>query len=140
MNNLQLTSSKINATSDTFGALASGLCLLHCLATPFIFVVQAGTVSCHESGPMWWSIIDYIFLAVSFLAIYYSAKKTSSKWMPVALYTSWVLLAFFILNERFHFLHLSHAFLYLPAISLVGLHLYNRKYCQCVDEECCLEE
>ena len=47
--------------SDSIGALASTLCLVHCLATPFIFVVQSCAASCCASAPAWWICFDYFF-------------------------------------------------------------------------------
>ena len=45
--------SLINSESDIFGAAASSLCLIHCLLTPVIFVVQASAFSCSEASPIW---------------------------------------------------------------------------------------
>ena len=126
-----------NNKSDLFGILASSLCMVHCLVTPLIFVLQASTVNCSELGPMWWRMMDYVFLVISISAIHHSAKMTSAKWMPKALYTSWGILAFLILNESLHFLPIPHMLIYLPAFSLVFLHLFNQKYCQCETEKCC---
>jgi hypothetical protein len=33
---------------DILGACASGLCLIHCIATPFLFVAQTGLHKVHE--------------------------------------------------------------------------------------------
>lgn len=129
--------------SDMLGAFASGLCLIHCIATPFIFMAHAG-VSGHGHGhghghgsPIWWSFIDTFFLVVSLLAVLWSARNTSKKWMPYLLALSWLGLAGIILNEKLALIHLPEEAIYLPALSLVFLHLYNRRYCQCADEECC---
>ncbi len=138
MNNFPFTFNAIDTKSDLFGAAASALCVVHCIATPFIFLAQSCSASC-ASKPLWWSMIDYLFLAISILAIHHSAKQTSLKWMPTALYISWGVLAFLILNERLHLFSVFHQALYLPAFSLVSLHLYNRKYCQCEEGECCVK-
>ena len=135
MNNFQLANT-FNSKSDLFGVMASSLCMVHCLATPLIFVVQVCTNSCCEAGPLWWSLIDYIFLAISLIAIYHSAKTTSLKWMPFVLYLSWGMLALLMLHERFPYFEIPHLWIYLPAFSLVFLHLYNRKYCTCEEEKC----
>ena len=127
-----------NNQSDLFGVLASSLCMVHCLATPLIFVVQASTAVCSEVGPLWWRLMDYLFLVVSIIAIYQSAKTTASPWMPKAMYVGWGILAFLILNESLHVLPIPHLLIYLPAFSLVFLHLYNRKYCQCEAAQCCV--
>ena len=145
MKDFQLTAGNLDLKSDTFGALASGLCMIHCLATPLIFVAQAcsasaSTASCCASSPSWWGMLDYLFLVISIVAVYFSAKETTLVWMPAALYASWSFLAFLILNERFHMLHVDHSLVYAPALSLVVLHLYNRKYCNCDTDECCTDE
>lgn len=140
MNTNMLTGVLPNQKSDLFGVLASSLCMVHCLATPLFFVVQACTVSCCETGPLWWRMMDYVFLVVSIAAIYYSAKMTSLDWMPQAMYGSWALLVFLIFNEALQLLIIPHVFIYIPAFSLVFLHLYNRKYCRCEEETCCTVE
>ncbi len=129
-----------NGSADLLGALASGLCLIHCLATPFLFLAHAGMADHHshghhEAAPLWWSLVDVAFLIVSFLAIRYSAQRTSLKWMPFALYFCWGILAAYILIETFHLMHLSHGLIYLPAFGLVFLHLHNRWHCRCEDDE-----
>ena len=138
MNDIHLITNRNNQKSDLFGVFASSLCMVHCLATPLIFVVQASTTRCSEIGPWWWRTIDYLFLIVSIIAIHYSAKATTLHWMPKALYGFWSFLAFLIVNESLHLLPISHALVYLPAFSLVFLHLYNRKYCQCNTDKCCV--
>ncbi|MBX2814916.1 MAG: MerC domain-containing protein [Saprospiraceae bacterium] len=110
--------------ADSVGALASGLCMVHCLATPLLFFVQAGA-TCAEAGPWWWSIIDFLFLVVSGVAVWRSAKQDNKRWLNAALYLSWILLAGLLFNHRFHLISLPHILLYIPAIGLVGLHLYN---------------
>ncbi|MCP4440052.1 MAG: MerC domain-containing protein [Aureispira sp.] len=123
--------------SDLFGAAASSLCLIHCLATPFIFVAQSCSASCCTDSPIWWSAIDYMFLVISFLAIYWSVRTTSSQAIKYGLWGSWLLLLAVLLNEKMDWIHLSYGTNYLPAIALISLHLYNKKYCQCAGEECC---
>ncbi|MCI4667320.1 MAG: MerC domain-containing protein [Bacteroidia bacterium] len=123
--------------SDVLGATASGLCLIHCLATPFLFVAQAGVSGHHEASPAWWGAIDIILLVVSLAAVYWAVKKTSKQWIKIALILSWVFLAFLIFNEKFEGIHLAEAWIYVPTASLIVLHLYNRKYCYCDDEEHC---
>lgn len=135
MNILQL-----NSKSDVLGALAGGLCLVHCLATPLLFVAQAGMVVGNEIHPWWWGLLDIIFLALSFLAIWWSGKKTSKVWMRNALWTSWFILAFLVLNEKMDWYPLAEQAIYVPTIALVGLHLYNRKYCQLGRKHRCAEK
>ena len=63
---------------DIVGAAASSLCMLHCLATPIIFLAGAHSAAHAAEAPVWWILIDYIFLAISFLAID-ATRKTSTK-------------------------------------------------------------
>lgn len=140
MNTSVLSTTSSNQQSDLFGVLASSLCMMHCLATPFIFVVQAGTAVCSEIGPLWWRTLDYLFLVVSIIAIYQSAKTTSFRWIAKAMYAAWAILALLIINESFSGLPIPHVLIYIPAFSLVFLHLYNRKYARCETDECCVTE
>jgi len=119
---------------DYVGAMASGLCMVHCLATPFIFAAHAtASLSCADISPLWWKLIDYLFLIISFCAIHFSSKSSSSKWIPKTLYVLWVCLAILVVNSSFHFIPLPHALLYIPALGLSALHLYNQRYCKCED-------
>ena len=138
-----LNINNLSTKSDFFGAIASGICLIHCIATPFIFVAHAGMHQHghhHGSSPLWWNVIDIIFLIISLGAVYWSAKSSSKTWVKYVLYASWVFLAFLILNEKLEGIHLPEDLIYIPAFSLIVFHLYNKKYCQCRDDECCVEQ
>ncbi len=128
---------EFNQRSDVWGAVASALCLVHCLASPFLFVAHTGHVHGHHSHPFWWGLLDVLFIIISFLAVFWSVKNTSRNWMKYALWTSWALLTASILNEKLQLVPLAEAFTYIPSIALVALHLYNRKYCKCREEDCC---
>lgn len=112
---------------DTFGAISSTLCIIHCIATPFLFVVH----SCCVNTPTWWKSLDYLFLTISFIAIYQSVKTTSKKYMKYALWICWVALFFVIINEKMQWISISEIFTYIIAFTLAALHIYNLKYCQC---------
>ncbi|MDC6366507.1 MULTISPECIES: MerC domain-containing protein [Flavobacteriaceae] len=122
---------QLASKSDIIGATASGLCLVHCLATPFLFIAQAGLIAGGEASPPWWGAIDLFFLIISFFAIIWSNKTTSKKWVGYALWACWLLLAFVVLNEKLSLVSLAEEAVYIPALGLVFFHLYNRKYCQC---------
>ncbi len=124
--------------SDILGALSSGLCLIHCVLTPFLFIAQSHSLGCCTATPGWWSTVDYLFLIISFFAIYKSTKATTKNWMKYALWMSWFALFFIIMNEHFGFVSLAEESIYLPSLSLVFLHIYNSKYCKCTNEEYCI--
>ena len=121
--------------SDLIGAFSSGLCLLHCIATPFLFITQASLTNCCEASHTWWKSMDYLFLIISFAAVYRSNQTTSKAWIGKALWGSWIILFMVILNEKLEWLALPEIAIYFPALALIILHLYNQKYCQC-DENC----
>lgn len=127
----------LNQKSDILGVFSSSLCLTHCILTPFLFVLQSHSACCEATAPLWWKSIDYIFLVISFLAIYKSANQTSRKWMKYAFYGGWILLSLIILNEKVALVAIPEESIYLASLSLVGLHIYNSKYCQCSNEKCC---
>ena len=47
---------------DTIGAMASTLCVIHCLLTPILFAVQSYTAVHSEVAPLWWKNLDFIFI------------------------------------------------------------------------------
>ena len=122
---------------DTIGILSSGLCLIHCLATPFLFVLTLSSNACCESTPLWWQWLDYSFLFISFIAVFYSTKSSNSKIIKICLWISWIMLFILILNTKFIWFITSHHTRYFPAISLIGFHLYNLKYCHQNEKLCC---
>ena len=122
--------------SDNIGMASSTLCLIHCMITPFIFIAQACTASCCATAPLWWKAIDFVFLIISFIAVYYSAKTTSKNWIKFALYISFLTLSGFIINEYLLIFEVSKTPLYITAALLAGLHFYNRKFCEC-SNNCC---
>ena len=112
--------------SDAFGIVASTLCLIHCVLTPLLFVL-----------PLWWKGLNIAFIIVSFLAVYGSTKNTSKSFMKPLFWMSFTLLAFVLLNEEIHLFHLPELVTYFGAVNLSILHVYNLKYCNCKDDECC---
>ena len=59
---------------DSIGMIAGTLCAIHCIATPFLFVAKACSTVCCADAPLWWKAIDYIFLVISFIAIFLLQK------------------------------------------------------------------
>ncbi len=121
--------------SDSLGIAASTLCLIHCIATPFLFALNTQIINL---GP-WWSSIDLVFLLISALAIYKSGTTVTKKWITNLLWISWSVLLFIIVNEKIEWLPIPEAAVYVPSVSLILLHFYSRKYCQCATNECCIK-
>ena len=133
---MTITTLKNNFSADNVGMASSSLCLAHCIATPFIFIAQACTVSCCADSPVWWRAIDFIFLIISFVAVYFASKSSTKKWVKVTFYVLFGFVCLFIVNEHLGNFQLSRLFLYAPAFLLFALHLYNKKHVTCNDN-CC---
>ncbi|PQJ78242.1 MerC domain-containing protein [Polaribacter porphyrae] len=127
----------IKQKSDFFGVAASSLCLIHCIVTPFLFIAQAHVTCCAAEAPDLWKSLDYAFLAISFVAIYWSTKNTAKEWIKFALWISWGLLFFTIFNEKTQWFAIPEYFIYLPSLGLVFFHIYNLKFCKCKEDKCC---
>lgn len=125
---------------NAFGAIASVLCMLHCLATPLFFIAQTSSKEMHSIASMSWQGLDYLFLSVSFIAVYRSTQITSKKIMRIALWGSWLLLCMIILNEKLALVHFPEYLTYVPAITLAILHIFNLNYCQCKTDNCCVKD
>lgn len=125
---------------DTVGALASSLCVIHCLMTPLIFAAQSLTAVHEHSAPVWWQNLDFLFIIISFIAINQSTKNSNNISIKYALWINWITLFFLILNEKTEWFSLAEIITYIVAFTLAGLHIYNLNYCQCKSEECCNNE
>jgi len=133
----KLLKEKLNINSDAIGAFASGLCMLHCLATPIFFIASACSSTCCTDAPLWWQWMDYLFLGVSFFAIYHTSKSTTKLWVIQGLWVNWAVLFFLIINVQLEWFQLAENLKFIPAFALVFLHMYNLRYCQCSSNECC---
>ena len=123
--------------SDRIGALSSGLCMLHCFATPFLFLSQSSLIFISVDFTLTWFILNYVFLFISFIAIYHSVKNSTNRFIRIFLYLFWVVLSGLIINESLEIFSIPEAATYFSASSLICLHIYNLRYCRCDDEDCC---
>ena len=128
----------IPVNPDFIGMAASTLCLIHCISTPFIFLAKACTVSatCCADAPIWWRLIDYVFIAVSFAAIYFATKNSTKNWVKIALWAAWFALVLVVVVETIGANLLPAQVVYIPAFVIIALHFYNQKYCRCGGDDC----
>ena len=120
---------------DTVGAINSSLCVAHCFATPFLFLTQSYMLVV----PGWWQALNYMFLALSFFAVYKTSQNSSNQIVKTLLFVFWGILAILLISEEFELFHLPEFITYLTGLTLAGLHIYNKKHCQCVEDECCVD-
>lgn len=130
---------KLSLPFDTIGMFAGILCTIHCLATPILFIAKACSTTCCSDAPVWWIMIDYLFLLISFIAIYFISKSLTIKWLKISFWISWIILLFAILDHSFEIFILPQNFIYIPSALIISLHFYNLKFCKCKTDTCCLE-
>jgi hypothetical protein len=111
--------------------------MIHCVSTPFLFFAKAYSATLCSEAPVWWQLIDYLFLVISFFAIYLVSKNTSVKWLKNTFWITWFILLFTIINHTFSFFHLPSNLIYAPAFTIVTLHFYNLKFSKHSKDECC---
>jgi len=97
-----INNDRLNFTSksDVIGAFASGLCMMHCIATPFFFIASACSATCCNTSPIWWQRLDYIFLFVSLFAVYQGSKSSTKLWVSCGLWANWLALFVLILMNN----------------------------------------
>ena len=111
--------------TDKIGIAASTLCMLHCIATPFLFLVHTCSASYTDQPLHWWATLDFLFLFISFFAIHHSSKHTSKTWLKYGMWIAGVSLFATILNESMQLVYLFQHAKYIPASILILLHTYN---------------
>ena len=80
---------------------------------------------------------NLMFLGISFFAIQQATKSSTKEWVVQGLWVSWIVLFFTVINLNLEWVQLHANIKFIPAFFLIGLHLYNMKYCQCESNECC---
>ena len=121
--------------SDYIGAFAGILCIIHCIITPLLFLINAELATRQTLFAL--QLTGYVFLIISFFAVYRSALNTTNNIVKVLFFFFWGALLFLILNETFGTFRIPETLTFISAFSLSALHIYNLKYCQCKDETCC---
>ena len=124
--------------SDYIGAISGVLCIIHCIITPLLFLINAELATKQTLFTL--QFIGYVFLIISFFAVYRSALNTTNNIVKVLFFLFWGSLLFLILNESFGVFHVAETFTFISAFSLSALHIYNLNYCQCADENCCVND
>ncbi|WP_394748896.1 MerC domain-containing protein [Spongiimicrobium salis] len=118
--------------SDLLGVAASGLCAVHCALTPLFFATRPileNIIGKHHHASGYWALLDYLFLILGLIAVWYSARHTVHKGIKSILWAAWGVFALGLLSETFHFIY-GMWFMYLGSIALVVAHIYNHRYCK----------
>ena len=111
------------AKFDLIGIVGSGLCLIHCLALPIIFIFLGDSTITESHSPF---NFDYLFLSIAFVAVYFSAKKTTSFFIKTSL---WSFLLICALGIVFHdYSPYTKYIIYTGSCGLILSHLYNIRF------------
>lgn len=125
--------------SDMFGAAVSGLCAIHCTLTPLFFAAKPlldSSMEGHAHGGSFWSALDYVFLVLSVIAVWYSSRHTTHAKIKWILWISWLFFATGLVLEQFDF-GPAKWLMYIGSFALIITHLQNYRYCQkCKDGTC----
>lgn len=115
---------QIIVQSDKAGIASALLCTAHCLVVPVAFLLRSWLADGSPGHilPAWWEKLDYLFLVISFIAVYHSAGHTKYKEIKMALWTFWVILAAAILMET-----TMHWMTYIASAGLIATHFINIK-------------
>jgi MerC mercury resistance protein len=114
-----------NLKSDYIGILSAGLCLVHCILLPIFFAMRSINFEHEVEGGFKW---DYVFLVLSFYAVYHSAKHSPSALIKKVLWGLFSILTACIFLES-----ISEIFEYLiilASLGLVAVHFVNLRHCQ----------
>ena len=77
------------------------------------------------------------FFNLSFFAIYRSTKLSNNGLIKSALWISWLILFFLLVNEKISWLPIAELAIYITTSALIFFHIYNLNFCQCKSENCC---
>ncbi len=111
---------QISTGSDKAGIASAVLCMAHCLVVPVLFLMKFWVSDTAHQLPAWWEKLDYLFLVISFAAVYHSAGHTRFKEIKIALWIFWTLLACSIIFSTW-----LHSVAYLASAGLIAAHYIN---------------
>ena len=133
-----MNNTKITHNSDIIGMVSSFLCLLHCIAMPFVLAFysfqdighkhssHAGHVHAHAHGAFNW---DYFFVLLCLLAVWSSARNQHAT--PLLKGALWGFFAMFSIGILFETYAPFFQYLgYIASLGLILSHWQNYRVCR----------
>lgn len=114
----------IDKKADYIGIAGSVLCLIHCLAAPVL--VMTSNLLRDDTLRAGFLSLDYVFIAVNIIAVYFATRHHSSSIIRTALWSFLLLFAIGLILED-----VSPAFEYIAYAASAGLvisHLVNLRH------------
>ncbi len=114
----------LHKNADLLGMVSAGLCLIHCVALP---VFLLGTLSAGLM-PNGWHWMDYFFIALAGVAVYFSSRKTPSYYLKTGMWLCVIIFAVALLS---HEISVYAQYVSIAAsIGLMVLHYINIRQCR----------
>lgn len=111
----------LSRKADYIGITGSVLCLVHCLVTPLLLMTT--TLMHDEHLRIGFLSLDYIFIGVNIVAVYFATKSNGS---PVIRRALWSFLALFTVAILLEDVHRAFQLItYIASAGLVLTHLVN---------------
>lgn len=85
---------KTSIKVDISGIASAGLCVIHCLLTPLFFTLNTFQVL---GTSVFWNLLNYVFLLLSFCAVYRCEHTAGSNVLKIVQWASFVALAISVL-------------------------------------------
>ena len=115
-----------HSKADYMGMAGSILCLIHCLITPALALGSSLSVHSHAVGGIF--NLDYLFILVNGIAVYFATREHRIPLLRVFLWGSWLLFSVSLLLENAHpFFKIMG---YVGSGLLIAGHGYNLIYCR----------
>ena len=123
-----MDSKPLSLRSDYIGIVSAVICLIHCIITPLFFSaymhshVHEGHGHVHSAG----FNVDYIFLTIGLVAVWFSTKHADRTWIKVLLWASYLILFISVVFEA-----TSPIFfwsLYAASVALIAAHVINLRH------------
>lgn len=120
----------IQKHSDLLGMISAGLCLIHCIALPVFLISTTAAAASFSTVVIThnWHWLDYIFIGLAALAVYFSARQTTSLYIRTGMWSSVIIFGVALLShEIFEYAqYISIA----ASIILMLLHFINIWHCK----------
>lgn len=119
-----ISPSHSHGKADYIGVAGSILCLVHCLITPALALGSSLSVNHHTAG----SGLDFVFILVNGLAVYFATREHRSPALRAFLWTAFAIFSVSLLLE--HTYESFRVLGYVGSGLLILGHLYNLIYCR----------
>lgn len=122
--NFSLPKPHAHGKADYIGVAGSVLCLVHCLITPALALGSSLSINHHAAG----SGLNFVFILVNGLAVYFATREHRSPALRLFLWASFALFSVSLLLE--HNMAGFRILGYVASGLLIAGHLYNLIYCR----------